>query len=48
LHVVLFYECENFFLPLREKHGLRMFAYEVLRKKLWHERDEVRVKSKTA
>jgi len=29
-----------------EIHGLRMFACKVLRKILWHERDEVRVNSK--
>jgi hypothetical protein len=48
LYVVLLYDCETLFLTLREKCGLRMFAYKVLRKILWHERDEVRVKSKTA
>jgi hypothetical protein len=46
LHVVLLYGCETAFLTLREKRRLRMSAYKVLRKTLWHEGDEVRVKSK--
>jgi hypothetical protein len=48
LPVVLLYGCETLFLTQRQKHGLQIFSYKVLRKILWHGRDEVSVKSKTA